>query len=65
MNSPAHDLDAEKRKRIANIKAALAMRGYVLLRLDDGCWQIQRWSLTTAPLADITAVEQFAARVGA
>jgi hypothetical protein len=57
--------EALRFKREANITAQLALKGYVLVKLDDGAWCVQKWGLSTSPLISLDAVEDFARQVGA
>ena len=57
--------EALRRKRLANITAALALKGFVLQQLADGTWLICQWGLSSSPLVCVDAVEDFARQVGA
>lgn len=51
-------------KRFATLQARLALKGYVLRRIDDGTFVCSRWGMFRE-LADLAAVERFVAQVGA
>jgi len=52
----------EARKRLARLKAELALRGYCVHRLASGPFLISRWALSRE-LPDLAAVERFLAQV--
>ena len=45
IGAPTPALPVENSKRFANIAAALALKGYELHRLPDGCLLIARWGM--------------------
>ena len=51
-------------KRHATLQAKLALRGFVLRKLDTGAYIVTRWQLCRE-LADLDAVARFATLVGA
>lgn len=57
-----HDADQQV-KRIATLRAALALRGFELRRLDGGGWLITRWNLSREA-AHLDAVAAFTRQVG-
>lgn len=54
---------ADTDKRVATLTAALALRGHALYRLADGSF-LAVWRGWSRQLADLQAVERFAAALG-
>ena len=55
--------DDDRRKAFTNIRATLALKGYVLHRLADGCLLIERWGYLRA-VDGVTQAAQFLAQIG-
>jgi hypothetical protein len=51
-------------KRLATLKAVLALRGHEVLALDGGAFLVARWGLTRR-CADLTELHDFAQQIGA
>ena len=52
------------RKRFTTVQAKLALRGFVLRKIDDGTFVCTRWGMFRE-LQNLDAVERFAGLVGA
>ncbi len=50
-------------KDLATIRAALALKGYALHRMADGCLLIERWGYSRT-VDNITQAAQFLAQIG-
>ena len=64
MHVSREDLEAQRVKRIATVRARLALKGYRLDQAVTGAWIISKWNLSRQ-VSDVDAVEAFALTVGA
>ena len=55
---------ATNSKRLANLRARLALCGFELIALQGGGYLIARWNLNTCTPADVDTVGRMAARLG-
>ncbi|MBC7377332.1 MAG: hypothetical protein H7346_07845 [Burkholderiaceae bacterium] len=62
IGAPTPALPVENSKRFASIAAALAVKGYALHRLADGCLLIERWGCSRT-FDTLTQAAQFLTQI--
>lgn len=62
----AANTEAIDHKRLANLKALFALKGFAVHDVSTGGWFVSRWNLTRfCPGPGLEDLESFAAQVGA